>query len=64
MDMILAKSNRAMQLARYLALAVIYRERAERSPDRTVANGYVSLANGYEGLAQSLGKLSQFASSL
>ena len=58
MDMLLNKSNRAQQQAHYLALAARYRERAERSPDRTVAAGYMSLANGYEVLAQSLGKLS------
>jgi hypothetical protein len=54
--MLLNKSNRAQQQVYYLELAARYRERAERSPDRTVAAGYMSLANSYEVLAQSLGK--------
>ena len=58
MDMLLNRSDRAHQQAHYQALAVRYRERAERSPDRTVAAGYMSLANGYEALAQSVAKLS------
>jgi len=61
MDMPPDKSNRAQQQAHYLALAAKYRERAERSPDRAVAAGYMSLANGYEVLAQSLGKLSHLS---
>jgi hypothetical protein len=61
MDMPLNKSNRAHQQAHYLALAASYRERAERSPDRTVAAGYISLAKGYEILAESLGKLSHLS---
>jgi len=56
MDMLRNKSNRAQQQAHYLALAARYREQSERSRDRTVAVGYMSLANGYEILAQSLGK--------
>jgi hypothetical protein len=63
MDMLLNRSNRAQQQAHYLTLAARYRERAERSSDRTVAAGYMSLANGYEVLAQSLGKLSHLSAS-
>jgi len=59
MDMLLNKSNRAQQQAHYLALAARYRERAERSPDRTVATGYMSLANGYDVLAQTLAESNQ-----
>jgi hypothetical protein len=61
METLTNKSYVALQQAHYRALAVRYRERAERSPDRMVAAGYMSLANGYEVLAQALGKQSRLS---
>jgi hypothetical protein len=56
MDTPLTKSNRAQQQAHYPTLAEQYHERADQSPEGTVAVGYVSLANDYEVFAQRLGK--------
>jgi hypothetical protein len=61
MEMLANRSNRAQQQAHYRALAIRYRERAERSSDSMVAAGYMSLANGYDVLAQALGKQSSFS---
>lgn len=50
----------AWRHAHFLMLATRCRERAERTPNKDLANSHLMLASGYEALAATFARLSRF----